>query len=369
MTPNNIAFRAILTVLLGLGGLVFPLLFLLAALVGWALVADLRRPPEPESDAWFVRRHTATAADPNWKSYYLPLCESPAETAFLEAMIGAFGLVADKGVLRGSGLTLDLQVVMKPYRVDFLVDDWLVVEIDGAAYHSSPEAVARDQERDRVLQGRGYRVLRIPARVVFSNPGKAVADVRSARAAGRSPAATPGPRPQPAETAVRSLSQIFASINKTVADIGANVARQAAVQQAGSEGKRAFHAERTAIECAFRNAESRLQSEQFCAQSAEHRALYLQARADLEKALSSRPDGASPPASPVIEILPITAPPSHPDPDIDEAIRRAHGELMAHRAAFFAQARQRLVAQSALRGFVENELQQMGCSSCWAHIA
>ncbi|WP_443018997.1 endonuclease domain-containing protein [Sphingobium sp. MI1205] len=45
------------------------------------------------------------------------------------------------------------------YRADFLVDDKLVVEIDGATYHSSPEAVARDRQRDEDMRREGYTVL------------------------------------------------------------------------------------------------------------------------------------------------------------------------------------------------------------------
>ena len=174
MTAGTLALRVTTIVLFIAGGFFFPLLFIPAVLVGWALVDELRRASTPDP------RLTATGADPNWKSYWLPLCESPAETAFLEAMIEAFGLTADKGILRGGGLTLDMQVVMHPYRVDFLVNSWLIVEVDGAAHHSSPEAVASDQARDAFLLAKGYPTLRIPAKVVFSTPGDSVNRVRAA---------------------------------------------------------------------------------------------------------------------------------------------------------------------------------------------
>lgn len=45
-------------------------------------------------------------------------------------------------------------------RVDFLVGERLVIEVDGAEYHTSPEQFEEDRHRDAVLSARGYRVLR-----------------------------------------------------------------------------------------------------------------------------------------------------------------------------------------------------------------
>lgn len=45
--------------------------------------------------------------------------------------------------------------------VDFLWPDlWLVMEVDGLEFHSSPEAVQRDRHRDRLLVGAGFMVVR-----------------------------------------------------------------------------------------------------------------------------------------------------------------------------------------------------------------
>ena len=45
-------------------------------------------------------------------------------------------------------------------RVDFRIGPRLVVEVDGAAYHTDPVAFERDRHRDAVLSALGYRVLR-----------------------------------------------------------------------------------------------------------------------------------------------------------------------------------------------------------------
>lgn len=45
-------------------------------------------------------------------------------------------------------------------RVDFLVEETVVVEMDGRAHHSDPGAFARDRERDRAAAALGLTVLR-----------------------------------------------------------------------------------------------------------------------------------------------------------------------------------------------------------------
>ncbi len=55
-------------------------------------------------------------------------------------------------------------------RVDLLVEDAIVVEVDGRSYHSDPVAFVADRQRDRALQALGFRVLRFAASEVLSNP-------------------------------------------------------------------------------------------------------------------------------------------------------------------------------------------------------
>jgi len=62
---------------------------------------------------------------------------------------------------RPLGLQITRQVrVPGVGRVDFRIGPRLVVEIDGASYHTDPEAFQRDRHRDAQLSALGYRVLR-----------------------------------------------------------------------------------------------------------------------------------------------------------------------------------------------------------------
>lgn len=69
-------------------------------------------------------------------------------------------------------------------RVDFLIGDRLVVEIDGAAYHTDRAAFEEDRRRDAVLAARGYLVLRFSYRQVESRWPEVSAALRAAIARG-----------------------------------------------------------------------------------------------------------------------------------------------------------------------------------------
>jgi very-short-patch-repair endonuclease len=87
------------------------------------------------------------------------LCESPAEVAFARAFAAG-------------SLPYDLiaQYPFGRYRVDFYSPERrMVVEIDGAAYHSSPTQRAADGMRQREITGLGIRFVRIPAAEVLKN--------------------------------------------------------------------------------------------------------------------------------------------------------------------------------------------------------
>ena len=65
--------------------------------------------------------------------------------------------------LRAAGLRVEPQAAVPGVgRVDLLVEDHVVVELDGFAYHGDRTAFRDDRRRDRTLQLLGYAVLRFP---------------------------------------------------------------------------------------------------------------------------------------------------------------------------------------------------------------
>ena len=64
-------------------------------------------------------------------------------------------------------LPLRCQARIGGFRVDFLIGTKLIVEVDGAEYHTDPERFESDRRRDAVLSRLGYRVLRFSYKQVL----------------------------------------------------------------------------------------------------------------------------------------------------------------------------------------------------------
>ncbi len=63
-------------------------------------------------------------------------------------------------------------------RVDFLIEGWLVVEINGFQFHSSREAWRRDMSRSNIAQTQGYAVLSYPPEQIWNNPDAVLREIR-----------------------------------------------------------------------------------------------------------------------------------------------------------------------------------------------
>ena len=75
----------------------------------------------------------------------------------------------------GAGVKFRRQHPIGPYVADFYcAAAKLIIEIDGSA-HDMGDRPSKDQQRDRWLEGRGYRIVRVPAKDVL-NDANAVAD-------------------------------------------------------------------------------------------------------------------------------------------------------------------------------------------------
>lgn len=80
--------------------------------------------------------------------------------------------------LREAGLAFVAQYPLGPYVVDRAFPQVrLLVEVDGEAYHSSPQAQARDDRKEQLAAAEGWRFLRIPQFVIERHPEEAVRTV------------------------------------------------------------------------------------------------------------------------------------------------------------------------------------------------
>jgi very-short-patch-repair endonuclease len=99
--------------------------------------------------------------------------------------------------LRKLRLNIRRQAPLGRFVVDFVQHTAkLVIEVDGAYWHGTVEAQARDAQRDASLEAQGYLVLRIADELVGRDLDGVVAEVRSrvlSRVAARpSPPSDPG---------------------------------------------------------------------------------------------------------------------------------------------------------------------------------
>jgi very-short-patch-repair endonuclease len=192
----------------------FPLALILVGLLAWSIYEDLKPPKYPLLPPPRTLRD-AKPEDDDWLILFCEGCESPAEEQFLRAMVKEFYLKPDNGVLKSPKLTLEMQVKVANYRYDFLLNGRQVIEVDGAAYHSSPEQVERDRIRDEHSMQDGYKVLRIPASVVFKTPDEGIRRVKAALA--ETPSFTKPQRMKPVNqkrTAVQYMDAFFDGLNK-----------------------------------------------------------------------------------------------------------------------------------------------------------
>lgn len=88
--------------------------------------------------------------------------------------------------LRQAGLHADCQVAIEGVgRVDFVLDGWLVIEVDGFAHHSQRADYRRDRTRTNALTHLGYRVLRFSYEDVMFRTADCVAMVLAVLARGQ----------------------------------------------------------------------------------------------------------------------------------------------------------------------------------------
>jgi very-short-patch-repair endonuclease len=83
-----------------------------------------------------------------------PKLESPIEEAFWRAYLDARPPALE-------GLKAQHEALGGQYRLDFALPDAKIgIELDGYAYHSTPEAFTRDRRRERDLELAGWRIIR-----------------------------------------------------------------------------------------------------------------------------------------------------------------------------------------------------------------
>lgn len=88
--------------------------------------------------------------------------------------------------MRQAGLLVECQVTIPGAgRVDFVVEGWLVVEVDGFQFHSTREQYRTDRHRANAIVGTGCRLLRFTYEDVMFRLPETLARIQAVLAAGR----------------------------------------------------------------------------------------------------------------------------------------------------------------------------------------
>ena len=77
-------------------------------------------------------------------------------------------------LLREAGISFKFQYAIGRYRVDYLISDNLVVELDGPQHNKSRDAV-----RDNYLRKLGYKVLRIPLLIIAIDKEAVIREIKA----------------------------------------------------------------------------------------------------------------------------------------------------------------------------------------------
>ena len=225
-----------------MSGLMIIALIIVAIIVYHFVPEKVEEPEKPHPKP----RHVfASTTDDAWRTRFHENSESPAEVAFINAMIDAFGLTPKLGALFSETLRLDLQVEQGQYRADFMVNHWLIIEIDGAAWHSSYEAKARDAMRDVYFESLGYTVLRIPAKTALYQSAEAIRCVEAALAVGKRQLPEPA-APVPL-TGFQRLARTGSLMAQSVSDIAEAQRQRLKVGEVLGPAEAAFDLEKKII--------------------------------------------------------------------------------------------------------------------------
>ncbi|MFD5276912.1 DUF559 domain-containing protein [Pseudarthrobacter sp. NPDC058362] len=83
-------------------------------------------------------------------------------------------------LFRANGISYDAQVFLPGIgRVDFLLQGFLIVEIDGFEFHSKRADMRRDRMRNNASAVNGFAVLRYMPEHIWFQPDQVLADIRA----------------------------------------------------------------------------------------------------------------------------------------------------------------------------------------------
>jgi very-short-patch-repair endonuclease len=358
--PRNLASNVLWAGFLALLGFLHPMFFIGSAFVAWLAWQELKNPDDGRQPVGPGRRPMVASNEPHWEEGFVAVCDSPAEEAFVRGAIRHFGMQPCMGLLRGGGLKLQLQVQIGRFRVDFLANEWLVIEVDGAAWHSSEEALKRDGERDAELNDDGYGILRLPAKLVFNQPGEAMRRLEAALSEGRPS------RPERAKPEV-NFGNAIDGFFKVIEGANEYARRQREIEQALRPARDVVATERMLLDGALESARIEIDIQSYRAKSDEHARAFDEAYARLEAALDAHRNSEQADC-PSITLMPLVRPGRHVDPETHRTVQALYEQMLADRETFIADVRQKATADARVTVHAREYLAKLDCERLWDDV-
>lgn len=86
-------------------------------------------------------------------------------------------------VQKGFKFRTQFPILIKKYKkyviVDFLIEDKLVVEVDGIYHIKSKARIKKDEIKDKALRSKGYSILRFTDKEIYENLDKVIEKIES----------------------------------------------------------------------------------------------------------------------------------------------------------------------------------------------
>jgi very-short-patch-repair endonuclease len=83
-------------------------------------------------------------------------------------------------MLKDRGITFQFHYAIGPYKADYLFNNFLVFEIDGAKHNAK-----KDDRRDKYMREMGYKVMRVPIWILAMNPEAILDEIQEAMKGGK----------------------------------------------------------------------------------------------------------------------------------------------------------------------------------------
>jgi hypothetical protein len=163
-----------------------------------------------------------------------------------------------------------------------------------------------------------------------------------------------------------SVHELLDSTSRAVDNVNSYLSVAAIVQEYMTTPQRIFNTEKIVIDAAVEMAVSEIRIENLKAHNADYRRHYEKAYAELKLALDSQNNAKE---IYKLEVLPMVAPSTHPDPATNDAIQAAYLDMLDERSQYFAAVKRQMKRDRRMPDLMRCYFVEHGHTLCWDAIS